>query len=596
MCMSNYDKEKTLENMDLSPFSYEEHGDTVYITGYTSGDCRRDVLVIPNSIGGKKVKGIGPRAFEKSNVRIVLCLNNLEVIEEEAFLESKLEAIHFARQMERIGANCFKGCKNLRELQFPEQLTDELEAGICLECVSLINVYLPDNVSEIPPKAFCRCRSLKNISLPDAVLKIGHSAFEGCGSLENIDIKDKVRTISESAFEDCVCLRDISLPSNIRYIEKRSFANCIRLSTVKFPDTLESIGREAFLSCKQLDDINLHLSRIKYIEPRTFAGCSSLSHIDLPEDLTTIKEGAFEGCINLEYLKLNDKLNKIEQNAFAPHRNLTIEVGGSAKDKYPWMQERFWDTLIESPVHDIEPPHFNRYVTYGREDEVVFLNKGKKIEIVDRNGRIHNFPGIKNKELIKKLINANQIEPVVRYRTIFIKKNNAKWQVRWQLSPDTLYWGEHDGVPYSEEVTLFSYLNDEGIFESPFKLFSVNGQRIEDADAEELNTRLLKENLNYDDLETQILKYMLELARVAKCKQNKKFLLKIPAQINYIEIGLTYSWKQFTFTAGIKRPFSDVCVEYCKITNEVEDIKKYLLNPESLKTVTDWIWNRFQTL
>jgi len=37
-------------------------------------------------------------------------------------------------------------------------------------------------------------------------------------------------------------------------------------------------------------------------------------------------------------------------------------------------------------------------------------------------------------------------------------------------------------------------------------------------------------------------------------------------------------------------------VEYCKITNEVEDIKKYLLNPESLKTVTDWIWNRFQTL
>lgn len=63
---------------------------------------------------------------------------------------------------------------------------------------SLINITIPEKVTNIGDYAFTDCKSLVSLVIPNSV-KIGYRAFENCSALETITIPNSVTSILESA-------------------------------------------------------------------------------------------------------------------------------------------------------------------------------------------------------------------------------------------------------------------------------------------------------------------------------------------------------------------------------------------------------------
>ncbi len=95
--------------------------------------------------------------------------------------------------------------------------------------------------------------------------------------------------------------------------------------------------------------------------------------------------------------------------------------------------------------------------------------------IVDNCGRIHSFPGI-IKEIfwVKLLDNPRDLKPKIKYRTSFERKGD-RWLVLWEIQPDGRYWGDEGGfgMEHDEEIVLYTYLDMEGNFTGPFRVYRV---------------------------------------------------------------------------------------------------------------------------
>ena len=70
--------------------------------------------------------------------------------------------------------------------------------------------------------SFVNCYSLCNITLPDELLYIGEKCFLNCVSLNNIKIPKNVYLINESAFENCP-IDTLFIPSSVNAIGINAF-------------------------------------------------------------------------------------------------------------------------------------------------------------------------------------------------------------------------------------------------------------------------------------------------------------------------------------------------------------------------------------
>lgn len=107
-----------------------------------------------------------------------------------------------------IGNNCFKGSK-IKSIQIPETVKS-IGSAAFQDCLKLENVIFTNTKVDVTIgiSAFKRCESLKNINLP-ITSSIGTSAFEGCISLESIDIKAGCKTVGQYCFAYCDSLKKI---------------------------------------------------------------------------------------------------------------------------------------------------------------------------------------------------------------------------------------------------------------------------------------------------------------------------------------------------------------------------------------------------
>lgn len=137
-------------------------------------------------------------------------------------------------------------------------------------CSSLQEVYLNDNITEIPEGAFAVCRSLNVIHLPAKLERIGKEAFYTAldGSVA-LALPDTLTTIDESAFA-YAGVSEMSIPGSVKKIGKNAFAEST-LTSIKLMPGVEEIGENAF--------------------DHTMA-----SDIYLPHSLKSIGQGAFNDC------------------------------------------------------------------------------------------------------------------------------------------------------------------------------------------------------------------------------------------------------------------------------------------------------------
>ena len=179
----------------------------------------------------------------------------------------------------------FTGLKKLPEYAF-------------VNCTSLEELILPDNLEQIEQGAFANCISLKTVKMPkNHTLKfIEDSAFANTG-LVSVVIPDGVEVIGECAFADCKYLESVVIPPSVKKIERGAFSRCRKLKSVSGIETVSEFGTDVFYGCglgeERLDSDVFG----KFIIPRGFE--RTLFSADWINDSDTVEERFLETyCLN----------------------------------------------------------------------------------------------------------------------------------------------------------------------------------------------------------------------------------------------------------------------------------------------------------
>lgn len=116
-------------------------------------------------------------------------------------------------------------------------------------------------------------------------------------------------------------------------------------------------------------------------------------------------------------------------------------------------------------------------MVFGHGDSsVCFVDEARGIRrtLIDQTGRFCQFPGIVRERFWTKDVPARSMLPRVRYRTSFEKRTD-KWLMLWEIQPDGEYWRDEDGFGAEDdpEVTLYTYVDLDGNFTGPFRIYQI---------------------------------------------------------------------------------------------------------------------------
>ena len=201
----------------------------------------------------------------------------------------------------------FTGLKKLPEYAF-------------VNCTSLEELILPDNLEQIEQGAFANCISLKTVKMPKKhTLKfIEDSAFANTG-LVSVVIPDGVEVIGECAFADCKYLESVVIPPSVKKIERGAFSRCRKLKSVSGIETVSEFGTDVFYGCGLLERLDSDVFG-KFIIPRGFE--RTLFSADWIDDSNTVEERFLETyCLNHydteDYKHITEK--EWEEDEFNPN-------------------------------------------------------------------------------------------------------------------------------------------------------------------------------------------------------------------------------------------------------------------------------------
>lgn len=118
----------------------------------------------------------------------------------------------------------------------------------------------------------------------------------------------------------------------------------------------------------------------------------------------------------------------------------------------------------------------HRYRTANEDSTVYYIDETRNIhkKIVDKYGNILGFPGVKQEDFWTREVPPGRLEPQIRFPTDF-EMRDGRIIMLWQIQPDGRYWEDDDGFGGSpdEEVTLYAFLDEEGNFDGPFRIYRV---------------------------------------------------------------------------------------------------------------------------
>ncbi len=293
-------------------------------------------VVIPTTIYGNTVTGIGAKAFE-----------NCEV----------LETIEIPSTITSIGESAFSGCKNLSYVTFSEGL-QTIGKNAFLNCSSLDNVWIPATVTKLEEACFSNT-GLTSIFVPKTVNTMGYSVFKNCTLLKSVIFKASVSVLPISTFDGCFFLESIFLIEGITKINNLVFNNCSALESITLPTTVTEIGTSTFFGCHKLKTMDMSNTSLKTINDSAFSQCFSLTEVILPYGFTTfIKESTaaysgkqFDNCTSLVKIVVPSTCVSMAFNGTSTNSSHTMFSGapssltmygydGTTADKYANMVGR----------------------------------------------------------------------------------------------------------------------------------------------------------------------------------------------------------------------------------------------------------------
>lgn len=192
------------------------------------------------------------------------------------------------------------------------------------DCYNLIDVYIPENITEICNYSFLDCRALTGLTLHDGIESIGGRAFEGCKSIQTLKLPANLTYLGGWAFQDCSGLTDVEISSGLTSILALTFGGCDALTSVTFADNsqLTSIEQDVFVRCRSLSSITVPDS-VTFIGHETFLGCINLRGFEIPSGVTGIENRLFQDCYNLTEINIHSGITGIGAAAFFNCRSLS---------------------------------------------------------------------------------------------------------------------------------------------------------------------------------------------------------------------------------------------------------------------------------
>lgn len=213
---------------------------------------------------------------------------------------TNLTSIHIPSSLTTVSSNAFGGCTALAEvyisdleswlhLDFTHSSPLSMGAVLYLNGEPVVDLVIPETITEIHSYAFSGCQSLKSVTVHAGVETVGWGAFEDCTNLEQVTLCEGVTVLDSYAFSNCTNLSHISLPASLLRIHSHAFNNCVSLMQITLPEGLAGIGDQAFM------------------------GCTSLMRVALPSTLKSVGSNAFYGCLSLRSIPYNGTREQFDQ-------------------------------------------------------------------------------------------------------------------------------------------------------------------------------------------------------------------------------------------------------------------------------------------
>lgn len=188
-------------------------------------------------------------------------------------------------------------------------------------------VVIPYGVQAITASTFEGCKDLKEIVFPDTLSVIEKYAFCSA-SVERIDL-NKVSVIDESAFANSG-LYEVEIPSTVQVLGSGAFAECHNLMTVCFKGAIKEIQSRAF-SGANLKKVRFY-GAVGIIGASAFWG-TKLSRVTIPKGSKVICGDAFLWS-PIKNLVFYGDMEDIAEYAFTFDTMRTIEVKGSSSTNF----------------------------------------------------------------------------------------------------------------------------------------------------------------------------------------------------------------------------------------------------------------------
>lgn len=238
-----------------------------------------------------------------------------------------------------IPATNFISFKDLGE---DEGETTGFIAGLFQGNEQIAYLDFPEFLKSLGEETFKGCPNLKAVDFSHSIIaNITKGNFLNCTALTDISFSESIVELGESAFENT---KVTALPGGLDEIAKigdRVFANCSKLQKVYFPDSekLTKVPNYMFYKCSSLtefywgDEDNLGGNYIKSIGVGAFEE-TPLTEFYVPQSVTTIRDEAFKKCTNLESLYLYGNPNEyydedtIDKDDYGVYKYATLEDNG----------------------------------------------------------------------------------------------------------------------------------------------------------------------------------------------------------------------------------------------------------------------------
>lgn len=308
-----------------------------YIDSLTDEQKQNIQLILPATINGKAITGIGDKAFSqyfKTTCRFtkldLSSMTSLKSIGAYAFYSnnSMQGNLIFSDILETIGNQAFEGCKSLNgDLVLPNSLRT-LGTYAFSGCTNMNGkLTLSNQLEVIPNYAFKDAGLTGTLTIPASVNKISDSAFRQSnpynGFSGKLIIPDSVKTVEKVAFSSQNSINDIQFSQNMKSIPESMFNKCKGLNGVLvIPNNIQSIGVNAFsetmLKTVYLPEIE-NQNDTAFMKDSPFKNCSPLTAIICKEkDFQSIKSmvthNDFQKKITYEkQIQFQDKANNIYQ-------------------------------------------------------------------------------------------------------------------------------------------------------------------------------------------------------------------------------------------------------------------------------------------